>query len=86
MSTKKAQRTLRKDRNKRGTIHHTTPIKEKQQKECPDEQKVNMFYKDGNSTMLFCRIPRIAAISLEAYIVRFLERKNTKLTGKFIIK
>lgn len=68
--------------------HHKT-VKNNHQndkKECPDEQKVNMFYKDGNSTMLFCRIPRIAAISLEAYIVRFLERKNIKLTGKFILK
>lgn len=50
-----------------------------------DEEKVRMFYKEGSSTMLFCRMPYLACKCLEANINRFMERKHQKLNGKFII-
>lgn len=53
-------------------------------KEHQDQEKVKMFYKDGNSTMLFCRMSFLAAKCLEATIVRYCENHNVKLTGKFI--
>ena len=53
-------------------------------KERKDDEKIRMYYKDGNSTMLFCKMTFLAAKCLESYVMRYCENHNTKLIGKFI--
>ena len=49
-----------------------------------DEEMVRMYFKKGDSTMLFCKMPKLACKCLEANINRYMERHNIKLNGKFI--
>lgn len=50
-----------------------------------EEQKVRMYYKSGNATMLICKnITALSGTSLGLYIERFCKKHSTKLEGKFI--
>lgn len=75
---------MRAKHNARGSKRNVAKQPQRVRTETPEEEKVRMFYKDGTSTMLFCRMPLLQCRMLEATILRFMERKHTKLTGKFI--
>lgn len=54
-------------------------------KKYDEQQKVRVFFKSGNSSMLLCKnMTSLAATSLEMYIVSYCKGHNSKLEGTFI--
>jgi len=67
--------------------HHKT-VKNNHQhdvKDYSDEEKVKLYIKEGNSTMLLARMRYLRCISLKATIERFFERTHEDMNIKFII-
>lgn len=50
-----------------------------------EKQKVRLYFKSGDSTMLLCKgLTSLAATSLQIDIDRYIKRHNCKLEGHFI--
>lgn len=49
-----------------------------------EPKKVRMYFKEGNSSMLFAKLDHMDALALEHLILKFLREHNSKLEGCFI--
>lgn len=62
------------------------PLPKKQRVDAQGNDKRRMYFKEGNSTMLFCRGVTVnAAKAIEQNIRSMLEKLGTSLEGHFII-
>lgn len=49
------------------------------------QQKVRLFFKSGENTMLLCKgMTALAADSLAMYIESYIKKHNSKIEGRFL--
>lgn len=57
----------------------------KQRLKYDEKQKVRLYFKSGDSTMLLCKgLTALAATSLQINIEKYVKRHNCKVEGHFI--